>query len=280
MRKFTYEEVKQVFEERGYELLDQEYISTRVKMRFRCPIHPNDEQCTTFDNFLRGKTGCVCCSGKKHSIDEVRKEFERRGYQLLETRYINSITKMRYRCPKHPDKINKIEFYALLNGNRCPHCYNETKSKWYSEGGNPNWNGGITSLSMATRECTKNWKSRTLIKYEFKCAVTGERANDLQIHHTKSFATLRDEVLKELNFYKRKNKNEYTHDELQLIFRRLEQKHDEIVGIPLRKQVHILFHKIYGRKNNTLEQFLEFKRSWEKGEFNEQLELELFKPLS
>jgi hypothetical protein len=55
----------------------------------------------------------------------------------------------------------------------------------------------------------------------------------------------------------------------------LEQKHDEIAGIPLRNQVHILFHKIYGRKNNTLEQFLEFKRSWEKGEFNEQLELEL-----
>jgi hypothetical protein len=114
MRKFTYEVIKQVFEERGYELLDQEYVSTRVKMRFRCPIHPNDEQCTTFDNFLRGKTGCVCCSGKKHSIDEVRKEFEKRGYQLLETRYINSITKMRYRCPKHPDKINKIEFYAYL----------------------------------------------------------------------------------------------------------------------------------------------------------------------
>ncbi|MFP5111771.1 hypothetical protein ACSU64_05265 [Bacillaceae bacterium C204] len=276
MRKYTYEEVQLAFEEKGYQLLEQEYVSTRVKMRFRCTIHPNDEQSTTLDNFLRGKTGCVCCSGKKHSIDEVRLEFEKRGYQLLETTYINSRTKMRYKCPKHPDKINKIEFFALLNGNSCPHCYNEIKSKWYSGRENPNWNGGITSLNIALRESTKNWKFKTLIKYEYRCAVTGERANDLQIHHTESFAALRDEVLKELNFNKRKNKKDYTNDELQLIFSRLEQKHDEFIGIPLRKQVHILFHKIYGRKNNTLEQFLEFKRRWDNREFNEQLALDLF----
>ncbi|MBI0580546.1 hypothetical protein IEC97_24680 [Neobacillus cucumis] len=276
MRKYKYEEVKQAFKERGYELLEKEYVSTRVKMSFRCPIHPNDEQSTTFDNFIRGKTGCNCCSGKKHSIDEVKLEFEKRGYQLLETRYINSLTKLRYRCLKHPDKINMMEFYALLNGNGCPHCYNEKKSKWYSGGKNPNWNGGITTLSMALRESTKNWKYNTLIKYDFRCAVTRERTNDLQIHHSESFAALRDEVLKELNFDKRRNKNDYTDDELQLIYNQLEQKHDEIVGIPLRKHVHQLFHKIYGKKNNTLEQFIEFKTRWDKGEFNEQLELELF----
>lgn len=276
MRKFTYEEVKQAFEERGYELLEQEYINTRVKMRFRCPIHPNDEQSTTFDNLIRGKTGCICCSGKKYSIDNVKSEFEKRGYQLLETSYNNSSSKMKYRCLKHPDKVNKIEFYALLNGNGCPHCYNQIKSKWYSGDNNPNWNGGITSLSMALRECTKNWKYRTLIKYDFRCAVTGERTNDLQIHHTESFAAIRDEVLKELNFDKRRNKNDYTEDELQLIFECLEQKHDKIVGIPLRKHIHQLFHQIFGKKNNTLKQFHEFKTRWDRGEFEEQLELELF----
>ncbi|WP_342431529.1 hypothetical protein [Neobacillus sp. FSL H8-0543] len=275
MRKYTYDEVKQAFEEKGYELLEQEYVSTRVKMRFRCLIHPNDEQCTTFDNFLRGKTGCICCSGKKYSIDEVRLEFEKRGYQLLETSYKNSTSKMRYKCPNHPENINLIVLYALLNRNGCPHCYNETKSKWYSGNKNPNWNGGITSLSQALRECTKNWKYTTLIKFDFRCAVTGERTDDLQIHHTESFAALRDEVLKELNFDKRISKNDYTVDELQSIFNRLEQKHDEIIGIPLRKHVHQLFHKLYGRKNNTLEQFHIFKSRWDKGEFDEQLKLDL-----
>jgi hypothetical protein len=63
MKKYSYDVVKQAFEEKGYELLEQEYVSNRVKMRFRCPIHPNDEQSTTFSNLLRGKTGCTCCSG-------------------------------------------------------------------------------------------------------------------------------------------------------------------------------------------------------------------------
>ncbi|ULT58709.1 hypothetical protein L1999_09345 [Neobacillus drentensis] len=268
MRKFTYEEVKISFEDRGYELLENEYISTRVKMRFRCPKHPNDEQITNFDQFMRLGIGCTCCSGNKKSIDDLKVDFEKRGFKLLETKYVNAREQMRYICKKHPNNINYMSYDSFAKGNGCPLCYNEIKSeKLKNSENNPNWNGGITPLSNVLRNSIKEWKKISLAKYGFRCALSNEWSDDIQIHHPKSFETIRDEVMKELGFYERKKLDNYNQDEIQLILEKLELRNEEILGIPLKKEIHILFHKLYGRKNNTPQQFDEFKNRWEKGEF-------------
>ena len=86
-------------------------------------------------------------------------------------------------------------------------------------------------------------------------------------HHIQSFSTIRDGVLKELGFEKRERKDDYTEEEIQLIIGSIEEKHKEVLGVPLRKDIHKLFHHLYGRKDNTTDQLDEFKLRWNSGEF-------------
>lgn len=66
--------------------------------------------------------------GRKFTYEEVREGFTKRGYTLLETEYVNSTTKMKYRCPKHPDKELFIRYNDLKNGRRgCIYCSGHAK---------------------------------------------------------------------------------------------------------------------------------------------------------
>jgi len=65
---------------------------------------------------------------KKLTIDFVREEFEARGYELLETEYINNSTKMRYKCPNHPDKELRTTWNNFNSKHqRCPYCAGNVK---------------------------------------------------------------------------------------------------------------------------------------------------------
>lgn len=114
--------IKQEFEKRGYELLETEFVNTSQKLRYRCPKHPDKELSILFHSFKNGRGCPYCARVGKPSFTEVKKEFEARGYELLETTYINSQTKMRYRCPHHPDKELSIRYYSLKDGHGCPYC--------------------------------------------------------------------------------------------------------------------------------------------------------------
>ena len=47
------------------------------------------------------------------------------------------------------------------------------------------------------------------------------------------------------------------------------------LGIPLSRKLHKLFHKIYGVKNNTEEQFKEFVENYNNGDF-ENIEIDIY----
>lgn len=65
---------------------------------------------------------------KKKTYDEVKSMFEKRGYILLESEYIDSHTKMRYICKKHPNTIQQIKYNGLQQGRGCKECGYETVS--------------------------------------------------------------------------------------------------------------------------------------------------------
>lgn len=62
----------------------------------------------------------------KYTIDEVRKLFEKDGYELLSKEYVNCKTKLQYRCPN--GHIRETTFDSFKNGNkRCPACQKTEK---------------------------------------------------------------------------------------------------------------------------------------------------------
>jgi 5-methylcytosine-specific restriction endonuclease McrA len=93
-----------------------------------------------------------------------------------------------------------------------------------------NWQGGKTPENHRIRMCleTKMWRRACFERDNFTCQKTGQRGGRLVVHHINNFAD----------------------------FPELRTAIDN--GITLSKEAHIKFHHIYGIRNNTKEQLLEF----------------------
>jgi len=120
MKKLTFKEVKQYFEDRDCELYETEYINSRTKMRYRCKC--GNKKCKISFNAFKSGSRCMECSGnKKYTLKEVKKYFEDHDCELFETEYVDSKTKMKYRC-KCGNKKCKITFNRFQQGGRCNKC--------------------------------------------------------------------------------------------------------------------------------------------------------------
>lgn len=125
--RIPYEEVKRNFRKRGYILLDTEYINAHTKLRYKCLKHPEYELEISYTS-LMSDHGCMYCGKqklafkKRRTIEEVSRKFEERGYTLLEKEYRNDTQKLRFKCPKHPEKQTYITFQNLRDGAGCSYC--------------------------------------------------------------------------------------------------------------------------------------------------------------
>ncbi len=121
--KLTIEYAKQFFKDNGCELLETEYKNAQTKMKYICNCKNESE--TTFNNFQQGQR-CIKCGIKrstekrKHTFESVFKCFKENGCELLETKYINNHTLMRYRCSCGNE--SEICFSSFKQGNRCNKC--------------------------------------------------------------------------------------------------------------------------------------------------------------
>lgn len=266
---YTIDEVREEFSRRGYNLLEKEYKNSTTRLRYECPKHPDKELYIKFSDLKNGGKGCVYCAGlNKPEYEEVKEKFDDLGLDLLEKEYKNQVTKMRYRCRKHPDSVQEAIYKTIKKGHGCKKCGYEKASKTNSGSGNWNWGGGVSELRNYLRKTIDDWKFETLKAYEFKCAVTGEKAQDLQVHHLTPFYIIRDEALRELNLPVYERIGDYSEEELGSLVDLIKRKHDEELGVPLRYSIHRLFHSEYGN-TTTAEDFEEFKTRYHNGEFNE-----------
>ena len=126
-KKHSYEFIKAEFEKVGFELLEAEYNNAHTKMEYKCPNHPNEILKMNYANLSQGG-GCPKCANekagsyKKLNINIAKEIFEDKGYELLDDTYINSETKMKYKCPFHPDKEQSISLTKLKQGRGCRFC--------------------------------------------------------------------------------------------------------------------------------------------------------------
>lgn len=195
---------------------------------------------------------------KKQSLNEdyVKNSLMEHGYSLLSP-YKNSQSHITVECPE--GHIRKIKYGSFRDGHRCLTCFNirQTGSNSVS------WNGGFRNLNEYVRKKINVWKYDSIKNSNYKCVITGEKFD--VIHHLIGFNFILSESMNELNYPVYDQISLYSNDELLTIIDKVLEVHYRYpLGVCLTKEIHDEFHGIYGKGNNTPEQFIEFKEIYMK----------------
>lgn len=137
---------------------------------------------------------------------------------------------------KQNEETNLKRSLTLTGKKRKPfskeHLSNLSKSHYGKNAGEKChlWKGGITPENEKVRKSVeyKLWRDACFARDGYTCQKYGIKGCFLVVHHIENFST-------------------------NILLRTSVEN-----GITLSKEAHYLFHKIYGNKNNTREQLLEF----------------------
>jgi hypothetical protein len=126
-RKLSFDFVKKSFEEEGFRLLSTEYVNAHNKLKYECS---NGHELTiTWAEWNSGHGHeCRICKEKnktKEMLEFISNAFEKEGYKLLTTKYINSRQKLDYICPKGNKHTTTWNMWQ--QGKRCPCCNSRSK---------------------------------------------------------------------------------------------------------------------------------------------------------
>ena len=116
--KVNFNKIKKAFKDRGYTLLEEEYINSQTPMEYICPN--GHKHTISWNSFNSGK-GCPECWGHtKLSLKYIEEEFKKVGWTLLTTEYVNTKQRLEYIC----DKGHKytISWDKFKEGKGCPCC--------------------------------------------------------------------------------------------------------------------------------------------------------------
>jgi hypothetical protein len=225
MKKYTYQEVYNIFKKEKWVLLSTSYKDNKQPLDVLCQ---NGHKFTiNLNNFLTGWR-CFECSGRrKLNIDIIRTEFNKIHYKLLSPTYLNSWQKLDYICDKgHHASITYAHFYM---GKRCKKCH----YIHFSGKNHPNWKE-LTLKDRRTIKSSKKaikWRLKVYKRDNFTCQCCGDKTSDnLNAHHLEGW-----HWCKELRF-------------------------EVSNGVTLCKDCHKLFHKQHTMMWNTSEQFYQFLR--------------------
>ena len=291
--RWDIEKVRKVFEERGYKLLSTEYRKIQAKLEIKCPENHIIQM--RLDSFLRG-SGCNKCGIKKQAekirftLKKAKKIFREGGCKLLEEKYVNSKTKMKYIC--ECGRTSEITLSCFKQGKRCKKCAIEKKAKKlrhiYEEVKDIFRKGGCVLISKEYKNskqklnyrCNCGRKSKISLNSFLRgrrCKECGIEKRSGENFYKYNFNLTDEEREKDrycygLGKWKKdvREKDNYTcqicgEKEGKLCAHHIESytpnKELRIIvsnGVLMCENHHKLFHKIYGNGYNTREQFEEF----------------------
>lgn len=131
------------------------------------------------------------------------------------------------------------------------------------------YKGGITPISIYLRVLNEQWNNDCKQQANYTCELTG-KVGGVNTHHLKAFSTIIKEAHELHNIQVKPQVKDYTEEELHKLEEYVASWHkDNSNAVVLRKEVHDLFHDLYGKGNNTPEQFKEFKERYIAGEFKD-----------
>jgi hypothetical protein len=225
LRRWTIEEVRNYFHSRGFLLLTARYINVSQELRYRCPVGHISK--TSFNKFKNEEHGCDYCGGsKKLEYIDVKNAFEKAGLTLLEKEYKNAGTRMKFRCSC--GNIDKVDFRHF---------------QWASKGRNPKrkcskcmtpaWHYTLNEEErIKERKYPKYyaWVKRVKERDNFSCTICSYKGKDVDAHHLDGYSWCR------------------------------EKRTDVDNGVTLCTDCHGEFHSVYGFRDNTKSQYIEFMK--------------------
>jgi hypothetical protein len=274
-QRTPFDDVKAFIETNNCILLSDEsdYVNRNSNLKLKCPL--GHEFVSSIASIKVTNCSCSECTNLRKSKNKrfdgeiVFNSFIIKGLEpnFKPEDYVNAKQKLPYLCLNHKEEGLKYTTFDELQKSKfiCKSCYlsnNDKENHW-------NWQGGISSLTEHLRSKLSIWKLESLSKYKFKCALTNIHSKDLEIHHLYNFSDIVLEVLENTNLPVKNKIYEYEEDDLKLIESTFEIIHMKYgLGIPLRKGIHVLYHRIYGFKNNSPIEFNQFKSDFINGKYN------------
>lgn len=228
MRKKSLETIKEEVLSLGLQPLFTEYKNAHEKILVKCEKH--GEFYTTGHRvrlaIKRGSNCCrECCNEKiRFSTEYVKKFISNLGLIPLFDEYKNNSQKIIVECPKHgkfETTFDNIRANVKRGFNGCKKCTYIKISESHK----------ISYEDKEKMRCVpeiNKWKRDVRIKYKFTCQNCGQYSGKLNVHHILNFSS---------------------HPDLRT---------DINNGIVLCEKCHKEFHRIYGKKNNTLKQLTDF----------------------
>lgn len=241
-----------------------DYNDNSQNLPYKCPNHLNEGiQYRSYSTLLVSE-GCAICAKErcanalKLDMHIVIEEFSKKGLTLLSKEYRNKDEKLEYECNEHRGYVQMIRFGSLKKTKiPCRICREEKY---------------LTNLSSKVRATLGWWKKYSKKVFSNTCILTGIKG-DIEVHHQKQLDTIIKEALVELNL---ELSDKYDGRDLIRIKEKVTKMHKKLpIGICLNKDLHILFHIKYGKKECEKCDFDEFIERYFMGEFDVELREEL-----
>lgn len=119
------------------------------------------------------------------------------------------------------------------------------------------------NISKYIRGNIYQWKLDSMENCNYKCVLTGSK--DFEIHHLYPVNKIINNIMIQNNI-ELKAFNDYTEKELNTILDLfLIEQSKYPLGECIRKDLHILFHSLYGQYNANIEQWEQFKKDYKNG---------------
>lgn len=133
-KRYTYQDVKKIVEDAGYELLSLEeeiinnkgFVLTSTKVKVKCPNKNHGAYYVEFNNFKGYKsqkpTRCKQCLADelRTPYDNIKNYIENFNYKLLSEEYKGVHECLNIKCPNNHEF--KMTYGNFQQGQRCPKC--------------------------------------------------------------------------------------------------------------------------------------------------------------
>ena len=243
-------------------------------------------------SLIGGKTTSCGCYSKEITSNTTLKDLtgQRFGRLTVIKRAENRGKNVYWLCKCDCGTIKEVVSRNLIHGcTQSCGCYNmekiiersqdENHRKFLSELGkkqtgekNPFWKGGITPITnyLRTLDVVVKWRNNCQYEANYMCELSGKKGVLLNVHHLVAFSMIVIEAHNLHNIEIKPQVKDYTQEELKLLEEYVGSWHkDNSNAVVLSEDVHKLFHSLYGKGENTPEQFEEFKERYLTGEFKE-----------